>query len=371
MQYSLAKYLKKEGINILIFTTNFGRKDARFPDEGDLKIIESDYLFNIGGLLYSPKMKAYLEEYRDIINLVHIHGFRTYQNVVAFNFCKKYEIPYIFQAHGSILKIGRTIRKEFYDKFFVYKILKNASKVIALSKTEAIQYEEMGVPYNKIVIIPNGIDLKQYQTLPEKGLFRKKYNLKNEKIILYLGRIHRNKGIDLIIKALENLVYTLGQRKVKLIIAGPDDGFLKEVKSLVTSLQLTEKVLFVGLLSEKDKIKAYVDSDIVVYPEKLNVFGMVPLEAAACCKPVVVSGENAVAKFVQEGHFGFVLKNFNVSSLSNLLDYAIKNKKMIERKGKGGLKYVAKNFDLKNITSRIKKLYMEVLKNTNIESSNF
>ena len=68
------------------------------------------------------------------------------------------------------------------------------------------QYIEMGVSKNKIEIIPNGINLSDYQNLPEKGEFRKKYGIKNdEKIILYLGRINRIKGIDMLIEAFSDV----------------------------------------------------------------------------------------------------------------------------------------------------------------------
>ena len=73
-------------------------------------------------------------------------------------------------------------------------VLNNASNLFALTETESEQYKTMGIDEDKITIIPNGIDLNEFQDLSEKGEFRKKYDIKtDEKIILYLGRIHKTK----------------------------------------------------------------------------------------------------------------------------------------------------------------------------------
>jgi len=83
-----------------------------------------------------------------------------------------------------------------------HKLLRDASKVIALTQMEADQYRRMGVPEEKIAIIPNGIDLSEYANLPPQGAFKKKYGIKEEeKIVLYLGRIHESKGLGMLAEA--------------------------------------------------------------------------------------------------------------------------------------------------------------------------
>ena len=84
------------------------------------------------------------------------------------------------------------------------------------------------LPEEKIAIIPNGIDLSEYVNLPPKGLFKKKLALDdNEKLVLYLGRVHRIKGVDFLVRAFADVVGKLGD--VRLVIVGPDDGFLGEL----------------------------------------------------------------------------------------------------------------------------------------------
>ena len=155
--------------------------------------------------------------------------------------------------------------KWVYDVLFGYRLLRDASKVIALSTVEAEQYRAMGVPEEKIAIIPNGIDLTEYANLPLKGSFKKKFGIdEDEKIVLYLGRIHKIKGIDILVRAFAEIIEKLDD--VKLVIVGPDDGYLGEIETQIKSLNIKNKVLIPGPLYGEDKLAAYVDADVYVLP---------------------------------------------------------------------------------------------------------
>ena len=170
------------------------------------------------------------------------------------------------------------VAKTALDLLISSRIIQNASKIIALNQREADQYKKIGVSQNKIAIVPNGLDLLKYSVMPLKGTFRKRFGIStNEKIVLYLGRIHQIKGIDILIKAFAEVVLKLDN--VKLVIAGPDDGFLFEVESLIKILKIGKKVLFVGPLFGNEKLEAYVDADVYVLPSLYEAFPMGLLEA--------------------------------------------------------------------------------------------
>ena len=120
----------------------------------------------------------------------------------------QYDIPYILQARGSVMPFfEKIILKKCYDFKWGNKILRDSSKVIALTQFERSQYMEMSVPEDKIRIVPNGIELDKYNDIPIKGEFRTKFQIDaSEKIILYLGRIHKIKGINLLIRAFADSV---------------------------------------------------------------------------------------------------------------------------------------------------------------------
>ena len=318
--YLVAKKLAERGHEVTVFTTDVGNNEYERLSVRRLEIINGIHVYyfrNLSNiiafrqriLLPLGMISAFA---RDIHNfdIVHLNGLRNFHEVVMPYFAKKYNVPYVQQAHGSLSKIKpKRILKLFWDELFGHYLLRNASKVIALSRVEAKQYRSMGVPEEKIAIIPNGIYLSEYAKLPPRGSFKKKFNIREDKkIILYLGRIHKTKGIDFLVRAYAYLAKKMNFKDVFLVIAGPDEGYLKEVKELTATLGISKNVLFTGLLSEKDKIAAYVDANIVANVEPINVYGLVPLEAAACETPVIVSKGNAIKDIIHEGKFGFSVK---------------------------------------------------------------
>jgi glycosyltransferase involved in cell wall biosynthesis len=172
-----------------------------------------------------------------------------------------------------------------------------------------------------------------------------------------LGRIHKTKGIDFLVKAYTYLTKKMKRNDAVLVIAGQDDGYLTDVKQLVTSLKITDKVVFSGMLPEKEKISAYVDSSMVVNVEPRNVFGLVPLEAAACSIPVIVSRGNAISSIVYQGRFGFSVKYGDINELAEIMGEMLGNDELLRKMGQNGRKFVFENCDWANIVTKLEKLY--------------
>jgi glycosyltransferase involved in cell wall biosynthesis len=370
--YQISRELIKRGHKVVVYTTDakdFGSRleiDSNNTIEGmkvhrfrnlSLTLVKKLKLF------ITPQLVLFAREEVKKFDIIHLHEYRTFQNIVIHYYARKYDVPYILQAHGSIPRIGAWQKlKWVYDILFGYRLLRDASRVIALTPTEAEQYMSMGVPKEKITIIPNGIDLSEYAELPPKGSFKKKFNIpEDRKLILYLGRIHKTKGIDFLVKAYAHLIKETNFRDAVLVIAGPDDGYLSEVKSLAHDLGVSNSVLFTGLLSEEDKIKAYVDSDIVVNVEPFNVYGLVPLEAAACSTPVIVSKTNGISEVVSNGKFGFSIRYGDVISLASTLYRVLSDDKLAKKLGINGRNYILNNFGWDKIIGKYVQLYEEVI----------
>jgi len=359
--YYLAKYLVKKGHEVFIFTSNFGRNLAKFPDEKDLAIIESKIELKVFNLFYTSSLRSELES-SNKLDILHLHNFRTYQNYVAYSYAKRTNTPYILQAHGSIPRIGKKELKWLYDVLFGYRLLRDASKVIALTQVETDQYRRMGIPGEKIAIIPNGIDLSEYAELPPKGSFKEKFNIpEDRKIILYMGRIHKIKGVDFLVRAYAYLKNEMKCKDVVLVIVGPDDGFLGEVKSLVQSLGISRFVIFTGPLYGKI-IGAYVDSDIIVLPSRYETFPNVVLEAYACSKPVVASNVEAIPDIVLHGKTGLLFQAGDVKGLANAIAYMLTHSEEAERMGRNARRLVEERFSIDRVVTQFEALYEEVLK---------
>ena len=371
--YQISRELVKRGHEVVVYTTDAKDFNSRINFSSVVEGIKV-YRFKNLSLTLVKKLKLFITPQlassarREVkeFDIIHLHEYRTFQNVIVYHYARKYGVPYVLQAHGSLPRIVSWKRlKWVYDVLFGYRLLRDAAKVIALSKVEAEQYKRMGVPEEKIAIIPNGIDLSEYAVLPPKGSFKKKFGIpEDKKIILYLGRIHKIKGIDFLVKAYAYLVNEIKYKDVILVIAGPDDGYLKEIKSLACNLGVLNSIIFTGILSEKDKIAAYTDSSIVTYLGPYEPYGLVSLEAAACRTPVVVSRGTPMSEIVNKGKFGISVKYGDIPSLSSKLFMLLSDDKLSRNLGRNGRKYIFNNFNWNKIIEKYEQLYEEVIKVT-------
>jgi glycosyltransferase involved in cell wall biosynthesis len=370
--YNVTKELARRGHQVSVYTSDMldlhgnTSLSANHSVINGVDVYYSRSVWRSKTFIVTPSTISLLSKNIDNFDIIHIHDARSFQGISTYLFAKIKNVPYVFQPHGSYLSSlpdspSKAVAKTTLEKLVSGEIIGNASKVIALSRVEAEQYKRMGVPEEKIAIIPNGIDLSEYASLPPKGAFKKRFDIKEEeKIVLYLGRIHRLKGIDFLVKSFAYLVKN-GLENVKLVIAGPDDGYLYEAKSLVSLLGVSGKVLFTGLLNECDKVSAFVDSSLVVSPEKFNVFLLVPLEAAACGKPVIVSSTNYISYMIREGGFGFSVKYGNITELAETMGKMLTDDELLREMGQRGRKYMFENCDWTNSVAKLEKVYEEAL----------
>ena len=354
--YEMSKHLHNAGHDVTVLTTDF-QMDNDFIDSLDgVEVIPFHCQMNIGSLLVSSSMKKYLKQNINKFDIIHMHNFRTYQNIIVHRFAKKHKIPYVLQAHGSVPRIiEKKGLKYLFDIFFGYRILRDASKVIAVSNVEVDQYVQIGVPKEKIVVIPNGIDVDSFSDLPEKGTFRKQYGISEKYIVLFLGRLHEIKGIDFLIESYAELKKELDD--VVLILAGSDDGYKAKAEILINELNLTNGVRFIGHVSGTDKLAAYVDADVLVYPSIFEIFGLVPFEAIMCGTPIIVTDDCGCGGLVRETNCGYLVKYGDVNNLAEMMKWVIKNPKEGKKLVNTGRKYVEDNLAWNNAVKHVEGIY--------------
>lgn len=370
--YFISRELVNRGHEVTVYSNGDGRESTsevikNIPQTMDGMVVY--YFKNISSRLakenfYTPYLLPGIAK-KCIRNfdIIHIHTFRSTLAIPIWYYAKKHSIPYVLQAHGSLPYMNQ---KEYFKKIFDSivgdKILKDASKVIALNSTEAAQYKKMDVAENNIEIIPNGIDLSEYEKLPDRGRFRTKYQIKdNEKIILYLGRIHKRKGIDLLINAYSKLVKDM--KKARLIIVGPDDMYLSELKKQITELGIEDKVIFTGPLFNHDKLSAYLDADVLVYPAIYEIFGLVPFEAIISGTPIIVTDDCGCGEIVKEAECGYLVRYGDIEGLKNQILYVLNNPDEAKKKVLQGQKYIYNNLTWDKIVMKVEDVYEDLIRN--------
>ena len=359
--YNLSEYLSKSGHDVTIVTTDLGL-DTKYISSMESKGVNVVYFhckLNLFSFFYSPSIKKWLKENINDFDIVHMHNFRAYQNYLASYYAKKVKTPYILQARGSVLPFfQKTFLKKLFDYFWGYKILDDAKFVIALTNDELNQYQKMGVALDKISIVPNGIDILKYEGLNHvKGNFRAKYNIKeSDKIILFLGRIHKIKGIDLLIKS---FVKINNRKNVKLVLVGPDDGFQKSAEKLVKKNKIENEVIFTGPLYGKEKLEAFADADLFILPSIYEAFPNTVLEAMYCEIPIIVTEGCRIADNIN-GKVGLKV-NFDVEDLKNAIDKILTNEKLRREFGKAGKNIIIRDYTLKKVAQDISDVYQNAI----------
>ena len=354
--FQLSKALARQGHDIVIYTSDF-ELDKEYNDSlENVKVCAFKSLFGPYPISYTPDMIFEIKNNKNRFDVIHMHNYLTFQNIVASNYGSKQRIPLLLQAHGGFPRIlGRKTVNSVTDLLFGKQIIKSASKVIAVSKKEVAECQAIGVPSSKIHMIPNGIDLELFKDLPAPGQFKGKYNLGSKKVLLFLGRIHEIKGLAFLTQAFALLVREFAD--LVLIVAGPDCGYERNLKELAKSLNCEDKIIFTGYLNLTEKLQAYVDADILINPSIFEVFGLVPFEAIMCGTPVIVTEDCGCGEWIKDMGAGYVVKYGDTSSLHNTIKECLTNPSSPRRMAQQGQKFIKDNLSWKIIAQKTAALY--------------
>lgn len=358
--YYLSKGLTEKGHQVTIYTSNHEIDNEYLNSIPEVRVYPFRIWLSWANFYITPGIIKEAKKELKHFDVIHMHNYRTFQNVIIYYYARKYNIPYVLQAHGSLPTFSqKRSLKWFFDRIWGYSILKNASKLLALTPMEVEQYKSLGIDKNKIEIVPNGIDFSEFQNLPEKGQFKKEYNLSNDtKIILYLGRIHKTKGIDLLVESFADVLKEINN--VKLVIVGPDDGYLQYLKNLVKKIRIEKQVLFINSLYGREKLKAYVDADVHVLPRHFEPFGMTLIEACACGIPAICSKGCGIADVINN-RTGFAV-SYNKEAFKQAIIAILTKEELRKKFGQQGRELVAKQFNWDKIVSQLEKIYQQIIK---------
>jgi glycosyltransferase involved in cell wall biosynthesis len=365
--YGLCKELVKRGHKVTVFTTDALDRHNRIKEKQEtVDGIEIRRFSNLNNyvafrhrIFLSPGMISAMREELKNYDVIHLNEFRTLQNLLAHHYAMKYRVPYIVQPRGSLVNILAKQRlKSLFDIMGGRRLIQDATRLVALAHLELPQFISYGVDEGKMDIVPNGIDLAEYQKLPPKGEFRQKYGIDAEqRVILFLGRVHRSKGIDLLIKAFSGVAGDFSE--ARLVIAGPDDGFLPSLKNLVGELKLEDKVVFTGGLYGEQKLAAYIDADVYTLPSFYESFGISVFEALACGTPVVVTDRCGIANIVRDK--GGLVVPYEAASIENALRQMLGNEQERQHYGREGQALVRAKYGWGAIAEEMEKVYERCL----------
>ena len=277
-------------------------------------------------------------------------------NIFVSEYLKKKKIPF-FIVVGR-WKYKEKPLKQKITELFHKKILKNAECCLAYGSKSKDWLLEQGVKEKNIEIIYN-INPHIYENFDEKK--KKLLEFKNTKVILYVGRLLKIKGVDYLIKAFSELK----DKSVVLVLVGGGDFYNlgakseeKELKDLIKKLRIEKRVVFTGhLLPEKTK-KYYKSADIFICPsityKQGEAWGHVVEEAMSFGLPVIATDAvGAAYDLIENGKNGFIVPEKNINALRNAIEKILRSKKLKDNLGKESKKIIkSKRFSFKNILEK-------------------
>jgi glycosyltransferase involved in cell wall biosynthesis len=241
-------------------------------------------------------------------DVVHVHALWEEVQHQAARAAWRAGVPYVLTPHGMLDPWSLSQSRWKKKLYLAWRLRRNLSEAAALhftTQTEAdlVTPLRLGPPS---LIETLGLDLAEFEVLPPKGTFRSRHPaVGNRPILLFLGRLHHKKGLELLIPAFADAA--LGD--AMLVIAGPDsDGYRERLEAQIAARRLTDRVLFTGMLHGVDRIAAFVDADLFVLPSYQENFGIAVVEALAAGTPVVVSDQVNIWQDVAGASVGSVVK---------------------------------------------------------------
>jgi glycosyltransferase involved in cell wall biosynthesis len=252
-----------------------------------------------GTLDYSGDMYGEVQRYAELavrlaaneeFDVIHAHDWMTYPAGVAV--ARASGKPLIVHVHSTEFdRSGEHVNQVIYD---IERMgMHNADKIIAVSYlTRSIIMSRYGISGDKVEVVYNGVERNGGTNWPVGDTTINR----DEKIVLFLGRITMQKGPDYFLRAAKKVLEKMDN--VRFVMAGSGDMMHRAVE-MAAGLGIGSKVLFTGFLRGEDVHKIYKMADLYVMPSVSEPFGIAPLEALDNDVPVIISKQSGVSEVIK------------------------------------------------------------------------
>lgn len=293
-------------------------------------------------------------------DIAHVHGLYRFPPTYAARCARRLGVPYVVRPYGALVPYlhRRSARsmllKRLYERWFDLPNLNGASAIHFTTEEERDGTSCLNLRARSFVV-PNGIDWTRFESLPERGGFRAEHGLGDSPIVLFLGRIHQGKGLDLLIPAFEAVWRELPD--VQLVVVGPEnDDYGQRVRRWVHDRGLDGSVRFVGFLDAAGVVRAYVDADVYALPSYAESFGMTVVEAMACGLPVVISDRVSIHREVAAAGTGLVTP-CEVEAVGAALNTLLRDRALATAMGSAGRRTVLEHYTWPPIAEALTREY--------------
>lgn len=309
--------------------------------------------------------------------LVHAHFFMS--GMVAQQLKRRLGLPYLmtFHALGRVRRCAQGEADEFPDARFAIEeaLMHDADRVIAECEQDRRDMLALyGAAPERLTVVPCGFDPDEFW--PVQGDPRARLNLHTaEFVVLQLGRMVPRKGVDTVLHALR-LLRDEHRVAARLLVVGGEDTVdpaatpeLQRLAQLARTLGIDEQVEFAGAQPRRRLREYYSAADVFVTTPWYEPFGITPLEAMACAKPVVASAVGGLLSTVLDGQTGFLVPPNDPSALAARLAQLQRDPSLAQRMGWTGLRRAHRHFTWARVALQVASVYRAVLAGAPLRTS--
>jgi len=358
--YELSKILTNMGHNVYVYTTYWDAPNAKKEEimEG-IHVKRFKCLFEFGAYKITPKL--FTDLIRSKPDIIHAHTYGFFQSDAALLASHIKKIPSVLTS----LLIERETKSSYkrlagviYDYTFGRFSIRNASKLIALNKAERkFLIKKFNIKPEKIAIIPPGLNIKKYSNLPEHRELQEKYNL-NGPVIIYVGRIAEDKGINYLIDSAK--IVKKEYPNSKFLIIGPNMGYKHKLVSKINKTGLNDSIIFTGPLVGNKLLEAYSAADVFVLPSYHEVMPLTILEALAAGIPVITTRLGGISEVISHQVTGFLVKYGDYKKIAEYILRILREPNLKSKLIAAGKKIV-NSFSWNNVVKKIISLYNSLI----------
>lgn len=282
--------------------------DAAWLRDGDFKVHALGT--GRGGYGYSARFLQWLKTHRAGYDAVIVHGLWQYSSFGVWRALHGTGTPYFVFPHGMLDPwFNRTyplkrVKKLLYWPWAEYRVLRDAAAVLFTSEEERRSARESFALYRcREVVVNYGTAAPAVDLAAAREIFLEHFpQLRGERVLLFLGRLHVKKGVELL---LETFAEARDTSSLQLVIAGPcaSDDYLRQLQKIAAE---NPRVTFVGMLEGMAKWGAFAAADAFVLPSHQENFGIAVAEALACGTPVLLSNKVNIWREIEADGAGFV-----------------------------------------------------------------
>ena len=356
---SLKKALDRLGhdVRILTFSDSFNSKQ-----EGDIY-----YMGSLGAGKFYPDARMnklfYNRFYEDIMDwkpdIVHSQTEFT-MFIQAKKIAKDLDIPLlhtyhtVYEDYTHYFSLNKKIGKEL-AKQFTKQIIKTTDGVVVPTNKIYNLLTEYNI-HEDIYVAPTGINVQKLSECDDFDI-RSGYKIPEDKhIVLFLGRIGKEKNITEILQYLENI----DRDEIVFIIAGAGP-FLSELKDICSNSKIRDRLIFTGMIDSSKVGNFYSKADVFVSASTSETQGLTFIESMACSTPIICRHDDCLDGVLIDGEtgFGYDTEEEFIDYLNQILD----NKKLRDKMGKNCKQLVDENYTEDSFANKIEQIYIKVIEN--------